>query len=214
MPPRGFLVPRWVVIALAVIGVAGIGVAGAVGYSATQELARQQSDLASAQSDLQAASSELAATQASLSDAKTAHQQATTRLDDLTAKFAAQKACVDARRGDFGKLDEISIALNALWNRTAENSEFATAGEARSKAVNEAIKDYNQAAYRRSLGQISTANGLLAKARAAEKTAADKTSFMDGVLAEVDAGVAKAKADLDALQARLDATGATCAKTG
>jgi hypothetical protein len=214
MPPRGFAVPRWLLIVVAMLGVAGLGVAGATGFSATQELTRQQSALSAVQSEQQVADTDLAASRASLGDAQAAHQQASARLTDLGKVFAGQKACMDARTADFRELDRISLSLNDLWNRTAENSDFAKATEARIKALDDARKDYNEAAYRRSLGQISTANSWLSKAHAAEQTAAAKKTFMDGVLAEVDQDVAKVKADLDALETRLDETASTCAKTG
>jgi len=216
-PPHGSAprtIPRWLLLLVALLGIAALGGAGAVGYAATQELSRQQSDLEAAQAELQSAKTDLASVQASVAEAQATHRQAADRLAALTRTFEAQTACVDARDADFRELDRISRLLNDNWNRTAEGSDFDKAAEARNDAINDALKGYNRAAYRRSLGQISSANSWLAKARAAEKLAAQKKTFMDGVLADVSDAATDIKSDLDELEARLDQTRVTCARTG
>jgi len=215
-PPQGAArtVPRWVVYLAALVGLALVGSAGAVGYSASQELARQQANLSQAQAELATQKSDLASVQGSLAEARTTHAALVESVASVQTTLDGQTACVDARRADFDELDRISKLLNDNWNRTSEDSEFQGAKEARADALNDARDAYYQAALKRSLGQISSSNSWLSKARAYEKKADEKKVFMDSVLKAVDTTAGEIEAALNALQSTLEQTRATCARTG
>jgi len=204
----------------AVIGVFAILAIGAVaylGYSLNQDLGTTRSNLATTQGDLDSTKGTLEDTAGALATTKDELAAKTTEKDtldgeikELSAQVATQTKCVRLQEDALGTLIEISDLQTVNFNRTAENSTWATAEAKRGENITAALDQFYEAYKSAFQGATGTAKSHSDRGKAAQSNIAEAQTQQVAELKLVDEKAAEIQAKIEDLEQQLVEIEKTC----
>jgi hypothetical protein len=203
-----------------VIGVFAILAIGAVvyfGYSLNQDLGSTRSNLATTQGDLDSAkgtledtAGALATTKDQLADKAAEKETLDGEIKELSAQVATQTKCVRLQEDALADLITISDLQTANFNRTAENSAWATAEDKRGENITAALDQFYEAYKSAFQGATGTAKTHADRGKAAQANIAEAETQQAAELKLVDDKAAEIQAKIDGLEALLVEIETTC----
>ncbi len=203
---------------VAVIGAVAIGAVTYVGYSLNQDLSSTRTTLATTQGDLGSTrttidetTAKVATTKSDLAAATKQQADLDAQVTDLSAQVATQTECVVLQRAALAELVRISELQTQNFNRTAVGSAWDTAEKRRADGITVALDEFYKAYSAAFQGSTGTAKGHADKGKDAQAKIADAEQRLVAELKLVDSKAGEIQTAIDALEAKLKTTEATCA---
>ena len=203
---------------VAVIGAVAIGAVTYVGYSLNQDLSSSRTTLATTQGDLGSTrttidetTAKVATTKSDLAAATKQQADLDAQVTDLSAQVATQTECVVLQRAALAELVRISELQTQNFNRTAVGSAWDTAEKRRADGITVALDEFYKAYSAAFQGSTGTAKGHADKGKDAQAKIADAEQRLVAELKLVDSKAGEIQTAIDALEAKLKTTEATCA---
>lgn len=203
---------------VAVIGAVAIGAVTYVGYSLNQDLSSSRTTLATTQGDLGSTrttidetTAKVATTKSDLAAATKQQADLDAQVTDLSAQVATQTECVVLQRAALAELVRISELQTQNFNRTAVGSAWDTAEKRRADEITVALDEFYKAYSAAFQGSTGTAKGHADKGKDAQAKIADAEQRLVAELKLVDSKAGEIQTAIDALEAKLKTTEATCA---
>lgn len=202
---------------IAVFAILAIGAVAYYGYSLNQDLESTRSNLATTQGDLDSTTGtledtagSLAATKGDLAARTSEKDTLDSKIKDLSAQVATQTNCVRLQQDALGALVEISDLQTANFNRTAENSAWATAEAKRGENITAALDQFYEAYKSAFQGATGTAKSHADRGKAAQSKIAEAETQQVAELKLVDEKAAEIQARIDNLEQQLVEIETTC----
>ncbi|HEX5014909.1 MAG TPA: hypothetical protein VFV72_12210 [Candidatus Limnocylindrales bacterium] len=202
---------------IGIVAVLAIGGIAFLGYSLNQDLGAARSDLATTTGDLESTRTTLESTEGTLATTRAdladkAAEKATldAEVHELSAQVATQTDCVRLQEEALGELITISELQTANFNRTAENSAWATAEAKRGENITAALDQFYEAYKSAFEGATGTAKTHADRGKAAQSNIAEAEAQQAAELKLVDEKAAEIQAAIDALEQKLVDIETTC----
>lgn len=202
---------------IGILAVLGIGAVAYAGYSTNQDLqatrttlATTESDLGSSRTELDETTTTLATTKAELEARTTKREELDGTIEELSGHVAAQTACVRLQEEALAELIRISDLQTDNFNRTAENSAWATAEAKRGQNIDAALDAFYEAYKSAFEGATGTAKGHSDRGKAAQSNIKEAEAQEVAELNLVDSKAAEILAAIDALEQHLTETESVC----
>ena len=202
---------------IGILALLGVGAVGYAGYSTNQDLqatrtslATTETDLGSTRTQLEETTTTLATTEAELAARATERDELDDTIAELSGQVATQTACVSLQEEALAELIRISDLQTDNFNRTAENSAWATAEAKRGKNISVALDAFYEAYKSAFQGATGTAKGHSDRGKTAQTKIGEAEAQEVAELNLVDSKAAEILAAIDALEQHLTETESVC----
>jgi len=216
-PPGPRRVATRVAAVIGILAVLGIGAVAYAGYSTNQDLqatrttlATTETDLGSTHTELDETTTTLATTEAELAAKTTEREELDGTIEELSGQVATQTECVRLQEEALAELVRISDLQTANFNRTAENSAWATAEAKRGENIDAALDAFYEAYKSAFQGATGTAKGHSDRGKSAQSNIKEAEAQEVAELNLVDSKAAEILAAIDALDQHLVETQSVC----
>jgi chromosome segregation ATPase len=216
-PPGPRRVGMRVAAVIGIVAVLGIGAVAYAGYSTNQDLqatrttlATTETDLGSDRTELDETTATLATTEAELAARTTEREELDGTIEELSGQVATQTQCVRLQDEALAELIRISDLQTDNFNRTAENSAWATAEAKRGENVDVALDAFYEAYRSAFQGATGTAKSHSDRGKAAQSNIKEAEAQEVAELNLVDSKAAEILTAIDALEQHLTETETVC----